>query len=122
MKGAITNLHPVLREKLEFLEKAMGFELNINSGYRDPGHNVDVGGVPDSEHTYDPAEGADVLCMRAVTRYKMLKILFTMGVTRIGIGQTFIHVGIGKDKPQEVCWDYYPKAKPAPPLPSVQVA
>src|SRR5689334_577794 len=111
MKGETHNLHPVLREKLDFLEKAMGFELNINSGYRDPGHNEDVGGVPDSEHTYDPAAGADVLCLRSTTRFKMLRILFTMGIQRIGIGSTFIHVGIAKDKPSEVAWTYYPKAK-----------
>lgn len=91
----------------------MGFELNINSGYRDPDHNVDVGGVPDSEHTYDPAEGADVLCLRSSTRFKMLKALLDMGITRIGIGQTFIHVGIATDKPDAVCWHYYPTAKGA---------
>ena len=57
-------------------DSGLGFELDINSGYRDPSHNADVGGVPDSEHTYDPAEGADIVCLRSVTRYKMLKILF----------------------------------------------
>jgi hypothetical protein len=111
VKGETHNLHPDLRDKLLFLEKAMGFELNVNSGYRDPGHNVDVGGVPDSEHTYDPAEGADVLCLRSSTRFKMLRVLFTMGVQRIGIGSTFIHVGIASDKPKEVAWTYYPTAK-----------
>jgi peptidase M15-like protein len=91
----------------------MGFELDLNSGYRDPGHNLDVGGVPDSEHTYDPAQGADVLCLRSVTRFRMLKELFSMGVRRIGIGQTFLHVGIAADKPQEVAWHYYQTAKPS---------
>lgn len=111
MKGDITNLHPKLVEVLTELERRMGFELNINSGYRDPGHNVDVGGVENSEHTYDPAEGADVLCLRSVTRFKMLKALVEMGVTRIGIGQTFVHIGVAADKPAEVCWHYYPTAK-----------
>lgn len=111
MKGETTNLHPTLTTLLTELERRMGFELNINSGYRDPGHNEDVGGVPDSEHTYDPAEAADVLCLRSATRFKMLKTLFDMKVQRIGIGQTFIHVGISTDKPAEVCWHYYPTAK-----------
>lgn len=113
MKGHTINLHPELLSVLQQLEQRMGFELNINSGYRDPSHNEDVGGVPDSEHTYDPAEGADVLCLRSVTRFKMLKVLFEMGVERIGIGQTFVHVGIATDKPQQVCWHYYPTAKEA---------
>jgi len=111
MKGEIRNLHPTLVTLLTDLEQRMGFELNINSGYRDPGHNVDVGGVPDSEHTYDPAEGADVLCLRSVTRFKMVKALLDLGVRRIGIGQTFVHVGIATDKPQDVCWHYYPTVK-----------
>ena len=111
MKGEIRNLHPTLVTLLTDLEQRMGFELNINSGYRDPGHNVDVGGVPDSEHTYDPAEGADVLCLRSVTRFKMVKALLDLGVRRIGIGQTFVHVGIATDKPQDVCWHYYPTTK-----------
>jgi len=114
MKGDIANLHPALTRLLTELEEHMGFELNINSGYRDPGHNTDVGGVPDSEHTYDPAEGADVLCLRSATRFKMLKWLFSNRVQRIGIGQTFVHVGIATDKPQDVCWHYYPTVKTAP--------
>ena len=113
MKGHTANLHPRLLDILQRLEQRMGFELDINSGYRDPGHNVDVGGVPDSEHTYDPAEAADVLCIRSVTRFRMLKVLFEMGVKRIGIGQTFIHVGVSADKPQDVIWHYYPTAKEA---------
>lgn len=109
MKGAVTNLHHDLVHVLAELEQRMGFELTINSGYRDPGHNEDVGGVPDSEHTYDPAEGADVLCLRSITRFTMVKALLEMGITRIGIGSSFVHVGISKDKPQHVLWTYYDK-------------
>lgn len=116
MKGKIENLHPNLVEKLRFLETALGFELEVVSGQRTTEHNADplVGGVENSEHTYDPAEGADVLCLRSVTRFKMVKTLIMMGVQRIGIGATFIHVGIAKDpsKPQGVLWHYYPKPKP----------
>jgi uncharacterized protein YcbK (DUF882 family) len=111
MDGQTTNLHPELLAVLSELEHRMGFELTVNSGYRDPEHNGDVGGVEDSEHTYDPAKGADVFCRRSVTRYRMLKELFAMGVTRIGIGKEFIHIGVAGDKPQHVCWDYYPKPK-----------
>lgn len=115
MKGHTANLHPKLLDVLQRLEQRMGFELDINSGYRDPEHNVDVGGVPDSEHTYDPAEAADVLCVRSLTRFKMLKALFAFGVTRIGIGQNFIHVGVSIDKPQFVIWHYYQTVKSSPP-------
>lgn len=109
MTGATTNLHPDLVAVLEELERRLGFALTINSGYRDPTHNDDVGGVTDSEHTLDPSTAADVLCLRSVTRFRMLKELFAMNVRRIGIGDTFIHVGISTDHPQDVTWTYYPK-------------
>lgn len=107
MKGKTDNLHPDLVALLERLEVVMGFGLTINSGYRQPDHNQEVGGVPDSEHTYSPAKAADILCLRSVTRFRMLKALLEMGVRRIGIGQTYLHVGVADDKPQDVCWHYY---------------
>lgn len=109
MTGATSNLHKDLVAVLTELEKRLGMSLIINSGYRDPTHNEDVGGVTDSEHTNDPSTAADVLCLRSVTRFRMLKELFSMNIRRIGIGATFIHVGISTDHPQDVCWTYYPK-------------
>src|SRR3990172_8830193 len=92
----------------------MGFQIQITSSYRDPTHNEEVGGVPGSEHTYDPAEGADVFCQRSTTRFKMVRELLSMGVRRIGIGDTFIHVGIAQDKPVDVMWTYYEETKKEP--------
>jgi len=109
MKGKIDNIHPALMLILKDLEAEMGFELTITSGKRDATHNVEVGGVPDSEHTYELAEGVDVLCKQSITRYKMLKWLFKYDIRRIGIGEDFIHIGIADDKPQYVAWDYYKK-------------
>lgn len=109
MTGYTSNLHPDLMALLKELEEHMGFELQINSGYRDPDHNKEVGGVTDSEHTHDPAEGVDVLCQRSGTRFKMLHWLFAHGVQRIGIGNTFLHIGIAEDLPRQVAWDYYPE-------------
>ena len=107
------NLHPILKRHLRELQKRMGFSLTITSGYRHPDQNKEVGGVNDSEHTYDPAEAVDVLCKRSITRFKMVKELMDMGITRIGIGNEFIHIGIGADKPQHVMWDYYKDKEPA---------
>lgn len=108
MIGETKNLHPDLMRILENLEQCMGFELQIVSGYRTPDHNIKVGGVTASEHIALPSLAADVLCKRSGTRYKMLKELFSMGVRRIGIGNSFIHIGVSQVHPQDVCWDYYP--------------
>lgn len=106
MKGAIEQLHPELMDILRGLEVYLGFELTVTSGKRDVTYNIEVGGIVNSEHTYTPAEGADILCKQGITRYKMLKWLFQHDVRRIGIGDTFIHIGIAEDKPQFVVWLY----------------
>jgi uncharacterized protein YcbK (DUF882 family) len=107
MKGQTHNLDPELTDLLTLLEVHMGFELTITSGHRDIAHNLAVGGVTNSEHTYLPAQGADVLCKQSVTRHKMLKWLYVHDVRRIGIGKDFIHVGISEELPQYVSWVYY---------------
>jgi zinc D-Ala-D-Ala carboxypeptidase len=110
VKGETHDLHPDLLDILTGLEDAMGFELTVTSGKRDAIRNTQVGGVPDSEHTYEEAEGADVLCKQSITRFKMVKWLYDHGVTRIGIGNSFLHIGIADDKPQFVLWTYYSEA------------
>lgn len=109
MNGKLDNIHPDLMALLTALEVYMGFQLMVVSGQRTEAHNAKVGGVKKSEHTYMPAKGADVLCTRASTRYKMLEWLFAHHVKRIGIGKEFLHVGIAADKPQERAWHYYPE-------------
>jgi zinc D-Ala-D-Ala carboxypeptidase len=109
--GKTESIHPILLDTLGQLEEHMGFELTITSGKRDVEHNATVGGVEDSEHTYELAEGVDVLCRQSITRYKMVKWLLQQNIRRIGIGNSFIHIGIAEDKPQFVLWDYYPNSE-----------
>jgi len=40
---------------LERLRELVGGSLNVTSGYRCPGHNADVGGMPNSYHLKDMA-------------------------------------------------------------------
>jgi hypothetical protein len=39
-------------------------------------------------------------------RYAVLEALLNVGITRIGIGKTFIHAGMNPANPQEVTWLY----------------
>jgi uncharacterized protein YcbK (DUF882 family) len=107
MTGRTANLHPDLVAKLTDLEKLVGQPLDITSGYRDPDHNTDVGGVPNSEHTYDPAQAVDIACTNGSHRWALITNALKAGFVRLGIGKTFVHVGIATDKPQRVIWHYY---------------
>lgn len=109
MIGSIDKIHPDLLDILKGLEEHIDFELTITSGHRDIEHNDKVGGVKDSEHTYNPAEGVDVLCRQSITRHQMLEWLYSKKVSRIGIGDHFLHIGVADDKPQRVTWTYYPE-------------
>ena len=93
---------------LEMLDKAReyaGIPFVINSGYRTEAHNRAVGGSSTSSHLDGYA--ADIRCLTSRDRCWMVGALFEAGFTRIGIGQTFIHVDNDPTKPEEVMWHYY---------------
>ena len=109
MTGQTSNLHVDLATALTHLEQRLGRSLVITSGYRDPQHNHEVGGVENSEHTYDPAQAADVACSNGAECWQLVTTALSIGIKRIGIGNGFVHLGVSKDKPQDVIWNYYPK-------------
>jgi len=89
-----------LRMLLQKAREAFGRPIVVVSGTRCVAHNKAVGGVDDSEHT--TGEGADVKCLADDTRWALLKIFFLLGVKRLEVGKTWIHVGVSKTKPQKV--------------------
>jgi uncharacterized protein YcbK (DUF882 family) len=90
---------------LDHARELAGEPFRITSGYRCPTYNLSIGGVHNSAHTKGLA--ADIATGGSRSRFVILKALLTMGFTRIGIGQSFIHVDMDDSKPQLVAWDYY---------------
>jgi uncharacterized protein YcbK (DUF882 family) len=92
--------------KLEDLRHYFGKPIKINSAYRCPTHNTQVGGVPNSAHTKGKA--VDIAISNSSDRYKIISINFNQGIgfKRMGIAKTFIHLDIDNSKPQEVIWLY----------------
>jgi len=78
--------------------------LFVASGYRCEKHNKEVGGVIDSEHVI--GEGVDFGIIHSSDRYKLLFIAINIGIKRIGIAKTFIHLGFSAKALQEVLWLY----------------
>jgi len=89
---------------LDVARKKYGKSISINSGYRTRDHNAKVGGTPNSSHLKGLA--ADIKCVNSTDRFKLEGILREVGFKRIGIGETFIHIDIDKDKSQNVLWTY----------------
>lgn len=90
--------------KLDIARTYANIPFIIASGYRCEQHNIDVGGKPGSAHRTGRA--ADISAPDSRTRFKILNALLTAGFTRIGIGNTFIHVDMDQSKPDERIWVY----------------
>lgn len=86
----------LLDEKLvELLQKIrdhFGKSVNVNSGYRCPSHNASpkVGGNPVSHHMKGMA--ADIR-VEGVTPAEVAKYAESIGIQRIGLYDTFVHIG-----------------------------
>ena len=78
--------------------------FRITSGYRSEAHNRKVGGVSDSSHKKGLA--ADIACTNSSARHIIVTALLKVGLNRIGIADTFIHVDMDSSKPANVIWTY----------------
>jgi len=101
--------HPALVLELEIMRSILGKPITITSGIRCPKQNALAGGVSDSEHL--TGEGADLACPSSGDRYAMVNAALKSGFRRLGIGKTFLHVGMSRKLQRDVCWTYYPKGE-----------
>lgn len=106
LEGCEENLEALVREVLDPAREAFGGPIAVNSGYRCPRHNDDVGGVPNSQHMR--GEAADIRPAGAQVSGSKIQEL---GKTIERLGKfdqliyypTFVHVSwkrIGKNRKQ----------------------
>ena len=91
-------------DKLDLARGLSGVPYVINSGFRSPEHNAEVGGVPGSSHLTGWA--SDVRADSSNRRFLVLKGLLAAGFNRVGIGQNFIHVDCDPTKEGNAAWLY----------------
>ena len=76
----------------------------VTSGFRCERHNEQVGGSKTSSHRKGLA--VDLRCRTPEERWNLLTNLLFLAVSRIGIGDGFIHFDIDETKLQDVVWTY----------------
>lgn len=104
--GSGDSMQPEFLAKLQMARNFAGIPFKVTSGYRTVSHNRKVGGVRNSPHLGGWA--ADIACIASATRFKLTEAFMKAGFTRIGIGQTFIHVDCDPSKAGEpLIWGYY---------------
>ena len=89
--------------KLDEAREFAGIPFVINSAYRSPEHPLSIKN-PTSSHIKGLA--VDIKATDSSTRFKVIEALVSVGFTRLGIADTFIHVDWDFDKSQEVIWTY----------------
>lgn len=90
--------------KLDMIRGNIGRPITITSGYRTEQHNREVGGVDSSSHTKGLA--ADISCRDNQLRMLIVKRAIDIGINRIGIGKSFVHLDIDPDLPPWRIWVY----------------
>jgi zinc D-Ala-D-Ala carboxypeptidase len=89
--------------KLQEIRDLCKFSLKINSGFRCKKHNAKVGGKKDSSHLLGIA--VDIAIANDYTRLAFLSSAIQVGIKRIGIAKTYIHVDVDDGKDNAV-WLY----------------
>lgn len=104
-KSSLIQLAPEVREMLLLLEALLDQELIVNSAFRTVEHEKKQGRSGSSSHCKGLA--VDVSCYDSRLRYQIVEKAMTVGFDRIGIGKTFIHLDIDKDKVHPIIFHYY---------------
>jgi hypothetical protein len=73
---------------IDFARDCAGVPFRINSGYRCPKHNREVGST---SLNHVSGKAADISCTTGPVRMKIIAGLIQAGFHRIGIAKTFVH-------------------------------
>lgn len=93
--GQCIRIHPRLTELLEELRANIGnIPIHINSGYRCPTHNANVGGVPNSQHVQGTA--ADLAIPQTLSLSEFVEYVKQLPFDWIGVYpySYFVHVDV----------------------------
>jgi uncharacterized protein YcbK (DUF882 family) len=101
---AITQPSDTLLIKLNKIRESVGYALIVNSGIRCRWYNERVGGAGDSAHV--TGEAADIRVHGSRERFEVVREAARVGITRIGIAKSFVHLDVSATADGEVLWLY----------------
>ena len=101
----ITDMKAAFLARMDDVREAAGIPLVLNSAYRSVEYEKKHGRPGTSSHCKGLA--LDIRCNSYANRWKIVTAAIRCGVTRIGIGKTYVHLDMDPEKQQGVIWDYY---------------
>jgi len=92
-------------QALDIIREGLGRPLVVNSGFRTASHNATL---PDSSKDSSHIRGwaVDLSVRDSRTRSAVLSGAHKVGIVRIGIGKTMVHLDMDPALPQWVIWLY----------------
>lgn len=100
----ISQIEPFLLQQLDKLRERVHQPLVITSAYRSVEYEKQMGRSGSSAHCQGTA--VDIRCHSVRNRFKILKEALSLGFTRIGIAQNYIHLDVSLTHDDEVVWLY----------------
>jgi len=94
---------------LDRARHASGVPYRITSGFRTQEYHDDLTkrGYPTAKNSsHLRGLAADIQTNNSRERYLILRGLFSVGLNRVGIGRTFIHVDNDTEKTEDLTWVY----------------
>lgn len=101
----IAQMNPAFLALLDKVREAAGIPLVLNSAYRSPEYEKAHGRAGTSAHCEGWA--VDIRCNTSANRYIIVAAALRIGIQRIGIGKTYVHLDCSPSHAQGVIWDYY---------------
>lgn len=89
-------------QKLQIIRGELKKPMKITSGCRCPEHNASEGGKDYSAHMKGLA--ADIECRNSHDRFMITALAVVVGIKRIGLYPTFIHLDMAEDLPHPRLW------------------
>ena len=102
---SISDMDAAFLGLLDRVREAAGIPLVLNCAYRSKAWELKQGRSGNSAHTRGLA--VDIRCRTSANRYKIVLAALACGVSRIGVGKTYVHLDADRSLPQNVIWDYY---------------
>jgi hypothetical protein len=96
------HMDTVFLDIMDQIREDVGEPIGVVSGFRCVKHDDEIHG--DGNHPEGKA--IDVAAPLSMIRFKIVSSAIKMGIKRIGIGKTFIHLDVVSEHPQNVVWLY----------------
>lgn len=90
---------------LDRVREEVGGPLVLSCAYRSREYDLQKGRTGNSAHTRGLA--VDIVCKDSNLRYRIVQACVKLGVQRIGIGATFVHIDADPSLPHPVLFHYY---------------